>query len=454
MNRSLADRVANAVLYEGYVLYPYRPSVKNRQRWTFGGLFPEPYCRQTGGSESSENRTECLVRGTADAAVEVIVRFLHLTARQVGAFDPPLAEWPEGEPPFRPVEVLRVGHRTFHTWQEAEEREVRVGEVGLGAIRDRPHRHAFSFPGRRWLEPIPVEDRTITGVMVREQQAIAGAVEVSAVPVGDGLFRLTVTVRNLTPLQTPTGRDEAVVRSLVSTHLLLGVRRGGFVSLLDPPDDCREAAAGCRNVGVWPVLIGEDGQTDTVLSSPIILYDYPRVAPESPGDLFDGTEIDEILSLRILTLTDEEKRDAAAVDERARALLTRTEALGAEELLGLHGTIRNRSGSDSGGGRQDTGSHDSGSSLPLPLFRVGDQVRLRPRGRADVFDIALAGMIATVEAVEQDFEGRVYLAVTVDDDPGQDLGRLRQPGHRFFFAPEEVEPLARGDCHESANPSG
>src|SRR4051812_8511938 len=74
--------------------------------------------------------------------------------------------------------------------------------------------------------------------------------------------------------------------------------------------------------------------------------------------------------------------------------------------------------------------------------RQGDRVRLRPRGRADIFDLVLAGMTATVEAIEEDFDGRVYLAVTVDDDPGRDLGQLRQPGHRFFFQPEEVEPLA------------
>jgi hypothetical protein len=75
-------------------------------------------------------------------------------------------------------------------------------------------------------------------------------------------------------------------------------------------------------------------------------------------------------------------------------------------------------------------------------IRAGDRVRLCPRSRADILDLALAGMAAIIEAVEQDFEGRVYLAVTVDDDPGRDLGQLRQPGHRFFFAPEEVEPLA------------
>jgi hypothetical protein len=73
--------------------------------------------------------------------------------------------------------------------------------------------------------------------------------------------------------------------------------------------------------------------------------------------------------------------------------------------------------------------------------KPGDRVRLRPRAGGDIFDLALAGQTATVEAIEQDYEGRVHLAVVVDADPGRDLGLLRQPGHRFFFAATEVEPL-------------
>src|SRR5262249_39051201 len=145
-----------------------------------------------------------------------------------------------------------------------------------------------------------------------------------------------------TPLEDAAqrSRDEAQLRALVSTHLVLGIRGGEFVSLLGPPEEWCKLAASCQNVGTWPVLVGEAGEKDTLLSSPIILYDYPQIAAESPGDLFDSTEIDEILTLRILTLTDEEKAAAAAVDSRARALLHRTEALTREQLLGLHGTIR------------------------------------------------------------------------------------------------------------------
>jgi hydrogenase maturation protease len=137
-----------------------------------------------------------------------------------------------------------------------------------------------------------------------------------------------------------TNRDDALLRALVSTHTMLGVQGGEFVSLLDPPDEWRAGAAGCCNIGAFPVLVGEPGTKDTMLSSPIILYDYPEIAPESPGDLFDATEIDEILTLRILTLTDAEKQAMAAVDPRTHHLLQRTEALARERLQGLHGAIR------------------------------------------------------------------------------------------------------------------
>jgi hydrogenase maturation protease len=343
MNRALVDRIADAVLYEGYILYPYRPSVKNRQRWTFGGLFPEAWCAARRAGDAPGIQTECLVSGGPATTFEAVVRFLHLTARIAGEVDPSPAAGPDGaDLPFRPVETLRVGDRLFHTWQEAEEREVATGELTMGELSARPHVKPFAFPGGRRCEPVRGPDGQVVGVLVREQQTVEGAVEVSAARVEEGLFRVSLRVVNRTPLEDAERRtrDEALLRSLVSAHAALGVRGGEFVSLLDPPACWREAAAACHNVGVWPVLVGGEGQTDTMLSSPIILYDYPQVAPESPGDFFDGTEIDEMLTLRILTLTDDEKREMAAVDGRARALLARTEAMAREQLLALHGTVR------------------------------------------------------------------------------------------------------------------
>jgi hypothetical protein len=122
---------------------------------------------------------------------------------------------------------------------------------------------------------------------------------------------------------------------------VLRAHDGAFVSLTDPPPALREAAAACENRGVWPVLVGEPGERGTLLASPIVLEDHPRIAPESPGDLFDGGEIDGLLILNVLGLTDEEKAEVRASDPRARELLDRCEALTPEELLRLHGrTVR------------------------------------------------------------------------------------------------------------------
>jgi hypothetical protein len=109
---------------------------------------------------------------------------------------------------------------------------------------------------------------------------------------------------------------------------------------MDPPDDLQAAASGCSNIGLWPVMVGEADERDAMLASPIILYDYPQIAPESAGDCFDGTEIDEILALRVITMTDEEKAEARRTDPRARALLDRTEGLSDEHMMKLHGVLR------------------------------------------------------------------------------------------------------------------
>jgi len=164
-------------------------------------------------------------------------------------------------------------------------------------------------------------------------------VETEAQRLADEVFRIRVDVVNASPFGGST-RDEALMRSLVSTHTILGVEGGEFISLLDPPDELRHLAAGCTNSGAWPVLVGEDGERDAMLASPIILYDYPKIAPESPGALFDGTEIDEILTLRILTLTDEEKLAMGQADERAREILERTESMPPEQFMKMHGVLR------------------------------------------------------------------------------------------------------------------
>jgi hypothetical protein len=323
MNLSRVEQIAKAVLYEGYMLYPYRPSsVKNQQRWNFGVLYPQAYSDEQGGEEAYSMRTECLVCGTRDATLEVRLRFLHL------------------EMSFRRQRAQAESGSLPDGWQEAVERDVSVQECTLENLCRHTLTHRFAIPSQTHT----ASDHDGSGnsdYVVRRQLAIEGTIDIFAEKLRGNLFKVTICVRNGTPLESPAaGRDQALMQSLVSTHTILGVREGEFVSLLDPAPEFQEFTAGCRNVGAWPVLVGEPGQHDTLLASPIILYDYPQIAPESAGDLFDGTEIDEILSLRIMTLTDEEKREIRQSDERARQILERTEAMPAEQFTKLHGAVR------------------------------------------------------------------------------------------------------------------
>ena len=368
MDLARVESIVNAVLYEGYMLYPYRPtSVKNRQRWTFGGLYPRSYSAAQDGTDAWAAQTECLVVSQGAARVDVKVRFLHLLSRDVRAFDHPEPERfdnaesaPERiadlESASHPVDALWVGDWLIQTWQEAEEREVDIAGLDLAALTRQPREVAFAFPACRTSESLVDPSGNRIGLVIREQQPIQARAFVCAERLVDQLFKLTVRIKNETDWEArrvsspgadprtadnpQAGRAHALMCSLISTHTILGIQNGQFVSLLDPPPEWGAYAARCRNVGAWPVLVGDEGEQNMMLSSPIILYDYPQVAPESPGNLFDGTEIDEILTLRIMTLTEDEKREMVAVDEHARALLERTQALTAEQLMRLHGSVR------------------------------------------------------------------------------------------------------------------
>ncbi len=352
---SLVEKIADAVLYEGYILYPYRPSaVKNQQRWNFGALCPEAYSRAQGGTEAWTMQTQCLATGGAATTLDVKVRFLHLSEREVCV---PNAECESRIADLRDDEIqasitdselqivpsLEVDGRLFQTWQESVERTVCLSSLNLNEVVDQSRRLPFSFPQSREVELLREEaSGKVACVIIRRRQEVEGAIEVTAESEGSGAFKITVRILNLTLLEDAAerSRDEALMRSFVSTHTILSVREGEFVSLLDPPDAFKAAAAVCQNVGTYPVLVGDEGERGVMLSSPIILYDYPQIAPESAGELFDGTEIDEILTLRIMTMTDEEKREMRGADERARLILERTEQLPAEQLMKLHGAMR------------------------------------------------------------------------------------------------------------------
>jgi hypothetical protein len=352
------EALVHAVLYEGYALYPYRPSsLKNQKRFAFGVIYPRAWAERM--LEPSYLRVE-VVATSPDVSAEV--RFLRLP-RNEGA------------------------------------REYRL-----------------------------VESATVDGIAV--------GIETTIEPAGRDLWRYAVEVRNESSLETLAAqlgsrepasncetsgerlldRESVMDVSPASVHVVL---HGAFVSSIDPPPHAAAAVAACRSTGLYPILAGPGA----MLASPIILPDYPEIAPQSPGDFFDGTEIDEMLTLRVLTMTAAEKAEAAAADPKIAALIKRTEELGIEQTAKLHGVVR--------------------TSWP----RQGSRVRLKPTAavgarRADAMDGLLAGKLATVASIERDFEGNIHCAVTLDDDPGADLGATGMPGHRFFFRPEELEVIA------------
>lgn len=354
MSFARAEAVADAVLYEGYMLYPYRrSSLKNQRPSLFGALDPD-----------TTLECEWLVRGGPAWRLQGKLRALHVRMSDSGEAGVPC--------------------------------EAEIPAFEGGAPLERPARTTLRSPAGEPLAELELGCASIGGDVYRVRAVVRGAALPSAA---------------------------ALSSALVSAHAIVAFEGASVVPPRDPPADLAPAAAACRSSGLWPILLGDPTSRDLVLCSPIILDDHPAVAPESTGDLFDATEIDEILSLRIMTLAPGERDEAARGDPRVRRLLERTEQMGPEDLARLHGARR-------------------AAAETAGRIAVGDRVRLRPKGRSDIFDIALAGRVATVVGLETDLEGRRYVAVTVDDDPGKDLGATGKPGHKFFFAPSEVETVA------------
>jgi hypothetical protein len=344
VNLDRVEKIAEAVLYEGYMLYPYRPSsVKNQQRWNFGVLYPPSWCNHQSGSDSSRMQTECLLKTDESTRLSVRVRFLQIVQRSAAKLVTPSAESVgSAEPNLEPVDRLEIGGRVYQPWQEAVEHELSYDDLDPADFSTMAPL-LFSIPERRQIEYLSDERGVTVGAIIREWKALNGSIEIRSLAYHDDVVKITVQVENLTGTNSTiqfdsASRETVLSHSLVSAHTILGVEYGEFLSLLEPPPGFEEQAAQCRNLGTWPVLATDAG--DAMLSSPIILYDHPQIAPESAGNLFDSTEIDEILSLRILTLTEEEKREMRQSDDRTRGILERTESMPEEQFLKLHGVLR------------------------------------------------------------------------------------------------------------------
>jgi hypothetical protein len=454
-----ARQVADAVLFEGYVLYPYRASAaKNRLRWQFGVLVPPAWGADR--AEHSFQRTECLMEPRADATLAVELRFLSVRRRTV--------QRACGGGEFETVPELRLPDRVLVPWDEGVEERVGTA-VPVDRLLDGEVVVPFRRPAGEDTETVLDATGTVVGRLLRRHEDTDAALRLSARELGGPcrVLRLTAVVENTSAWTPPApgaaDRDAALARSLAGTHLLLALDSGSFLSMTDPPEWARGAVAECRNTHTWPVLAAEPGRADVLLSSPIILEDHPAIAPESPGALYDATEIDEILALRTAALTDEEKREARGTDERAAAVIDLADSLPAEVLERLHGAVRGlrevtgaAAGTadgfpdEHGAARPDTPWWDPAADAGFDPARdqvtvggrrvgAGSRVVLRPGPRrADAQDLFLHGRAATVEAVLHDVDGDVHLAVVVDGDPGADL--RREQGRYLYFRTDEIVP--------------
>ncbi len=432
-----ARAVADAVLYEGYLLYPYRAnSRKNQTRWQFGVLGPSG-AAEAGIGEDDSLSAQVIVAPRTRPTVSVVVRFLQLQHRGV--------EKDVGDGRFEPVEELVAGSQSWLRWDEAIEREISFGPLDIES-------------GLPQTLPIEIDAGTDIetvdgGILVRTRRALRARLKIAAER-DDGFVRLTMTVHNTAA--SATDKDEAIAVSLIGTHLVAEVAGGDFVSLLEPPASADSAVARCRHHRCFPVLAGPPGDHALVLVSPIILYDHPEIAEQSEGALYDSTEIDEILTLRIMTMTDEEKSAARATDPLAAQIIDRCDSMSPEALLNLHGVLRNPHAVDDSAGLipevpegvdwwdplADNAVAPDIDAVLVNGMRVsrGSRVRLHPARRADAQDLFFADKIARVTSVHETVDGDQHVGVVIEDDPAADLHEWY--GRYLYFAPDEVEPLS------------
>jgi len=391
------EELAQTLLMEGYALYPYTPgAAKNSTPTPFGIVYPPVY------------------------AVESPTTYDHLRLQVI-------AEVKDVATATLAIDVLFLepsGPR-----HEAARRRIDVPPTTLDALETAPVVVAFAFEG------------------------VQGRIEVSAQAFHDGLVRVTAAVFNTTEVADGLDRPGALRSSMLSTHVIARVAdtsglpaQSRLLSPTAPPAHAVTANMACANVNTFPVLASHED--DVVLGAAIVLPDHPQLAPESRGDLFDGTEIEEALLLHVLALSDGEVDDIARQDPAIREMVRRAAATTPEEFAKLRGRITIKDvvpdappretlmglptfGEELRGEQQ---VHVSGVT-----YRLGDHVRLRPEAGRNAQDHLLDGRGATIERIYIDYSDIVHLCVTVDDDPGQVL--MRDIGRYLYFKPDEVEMI-------------
>lgn len=390
MSDDALDELVTTLLWEGYALYPYTPgATKNATPTPFGIVYPPAYAA---GSPTTFDRIRMqgIVAGGADATVALSVRFLE-----------------------------SCGER-----HEARAREVALPATELSLLEGDGIGAGFAF------------------------EQVRGSVRMAAQRFDDSLTRVTLTVVNETEVADGLDRAGALRRSLLSTHVVARAGRGRFLSPVDPPEQGAAAVMACAAVNTFPVLASD--ADDVLLGAAIMLPDHPQLAPESRGDLFDATEIEEALLLHVLSLSDDEREQAAAHDPAVAAMLARAIAATPAEIVALHGrvTVRDPAPAPAAGApapgpapppsAPDGQAGEREAVVDGVTYRPGARVRLQV-GDATAQDHLLAGRTATVERIYVDYDDAVHLGVTLDDDPGREL--MRDIGRYLYFRPADVEVI-------------
>jgi hypothetical protein len=395
--REALEQLVSSLLYEGYALYPYTPgATKNATPTPFGIVYPPAYAEDL-PTTFDHLRVECVLETEPEAELRATVRFLQASGER---------------------------HR-------ARERRLELGPAAVGELASGGVGETFAFDGASDLR---------------------GRVRMRCEALDErGLWRVRACVHNATAVEAGMERSEALVASLLSTHVVVETSSGRFVSPLEREGPAGEAVAASKSINTFPVLATPDD--DAILAATIVLPDHPRMAPESLGNLFDNTEIEEALLLHVKALSDGEREAIAAQDPAVREMVARAEQTTPEEMLTLHGRLEDAGaptvrkwtepGAPADPGPPAEPGHPNPGEAELELggvtFRKGAKVILRPGTERDVLDRMLDGRTATIERLYLDYEDGAHIAVTVDDDPAQEL--FRETGRYLFFRAGEVEAV-------------
>ena len=370
------DELVRTLLYEGYALYPYTPgATKNATPTPFGIVYPPVYAAASPTTTFDRLRLQVVAEHGESATLRATVVFLE----------------PAGER------------------HQGVERRIELGPAPLDGD---PVSVPFDF------------------------DAVRGRVRMSAELHGGGLARVSVCVHNETAVDEGLDRPAALRASLLSTHVIAQIGAGRFLSPVAPPEHGAAAVMACHSINTFPVLASDSD--DAVLGAAIVLPDHPQIAPESRGDLFDATEIEEALLLHVLALSDGERDELAHQDPAVKAMLERAVSATPEDIKRLHGRVTM---SDPGAAGSEPIPGEESVVVDGVTYRRGEQVRLRPAAGSNGHDVLHDGKLATIERIYLDYADAIHLAVTVDDDPGREL--MRDIGRYLYFKPAEVEVLSR-----------